>query len=68
MIRVLIVDDSSLVRKVLSDELSKYDDIDVVGTAIDPYAAREKIVKLNPDVITLDIEMPRMDGLSFLTK
>lgn len=68
MIRVLIVDDSAIVRKVLTDELSKYDDIEIVGTAVDPYVAREKIVKLKPDVITLDIEMPRMDGLSFLSK
>jgi two-component system chemotaxis response regulator CheB len=68
MIRVLIVDDSAVVRKVLAEELSKYDDIDVVGSAIDPYVARDKIVKLRPDVITLDVEMPRMDGLSFLTK
>lgn len=68
MIRVLIVDDSAVVRKVLSDELSRYRDIDVVGTAIDPYVARDKIVKLRPDVITLDVEMPRMDGLSFLAK
>jgi two-component system, chemotaxis family, protein-glutamate methylesterase/glutaminase len=68
MIRVLIVDDSAVVRKVLSDELSKYRDIEVVGTAIDPYVARDKIVKLKPDVITLDVEMPRMDGLSFLAK
>lgn len=68
MIRVLIVDDSAVVRKVLTDELSKFDDIDVVGSAIDPYVARDKIVKLRPDVLTLDIEMPRMDGLSFLAK
>ncbi|RPI28124.1 MAG: chemotaxis response regulator protein-glutamate methylesterase [Acidobacteria bacterium] len=68
MVRVLIVDDSAVVRKVLSDELSKYRDIEVVGTAIDPYVARDKIVKLHPDVITLDVEMPRMDGLSFLSK
>ncbi len=68
MTRVLIVDDSAVVRKVLSDELSKYRDIEVVGTAIDPYVARDKIVKLHPDVITLDVEMPRMDGLSFLAK
>lgn len=68
MIRVLIVDDSAVVRKVLSDELSKYRDIEIVGTAIDPYMARDKIVKLKPDVITLDMEMPRMDGLSFLSK
>ncbi len=68
MIRVLIVDDSALVRKILSDELSKHADIEVVGTAIDPYVAREKIARLRPDVITLDVEMPRMDGLSFLAK
>ena len=68
MIRVLIVDDSALVRKVLSEELSRFPDIEVVGTAADPYVAREKLLQLNPDVITLDIEMPRMDGLSFLAK
>lgn len=68
MIRVLIVDDSAFIRRVLSEELSKFEDILVVGTAIDPYVARDKIVHLNPDVITLDIEMPRMDGLSFLSK
>ncbi len=68
MIRVLIVDDSAVVRKVLTDGLSKYDDIEVVGTAVDPYIARDKIVKLQPDVVTLDLEMPRMDGLSFLSK
>jgi len=68
MIKVLIVDDSALVRKVLTEELNKQNDIEVVGTAIDPYAAREKIVQLKPDVLTLDLEMPRMDGLSFLAK
>ncbi len=68
MIRVLIVDDSAFIRRVLSEQLSKFEDIDVVGTAIDPYVARDKIVSLRPDVITLDIEMPRMDGLSFLSK
>jgi len=68
VIRVLIVDDSAVVRKVLSQELSKFNDIRIIGTAIDPYAARDKIVRLKPDVITLDIEMPRMDGLSFLAK
>lgn len=68
MIRVLVVDDSAVVRKILSEELSRTGDIEVVGTAIDPYAAREKIAELRPDVITLDIEMPRMDGLSFLAK
>ncbi len=68
MIRVLIVDDSAVVRKVLTDELSRFRDIEVVGSAADPYIAREKIVKLRPDVITLDLEMPRMDGLTFLAK
>ena len=68
MIRVLVVDDSAIVRKVLSEELSKHAGIEVVGTAVDPYAARDKIVALKPDVITLDVEMPRMDGLSFLEK
>ena len=68
MIRVLVVDDSAVVRKVLTEELSRYSDIEVVGSAVDPYVAREKIVRLRPDVITLDIEMPRMDGLSFLEK
>ena len=66
MIKVLVVDDSALVRKILSEELMRYDDIEVVGTAEDPYVAREQIIALEPDVITLDIEMPRMDGLSFL--
>lgn len=67
-IRVLIVDDSSVVRNILSRELSRDPDIEVVGTATDPYVARDKIVELKPDVITLDIEMPRMDGLTFLKK
>jgi two-component system chemotaxis response regulator CheB len=68
VIRVLVVDDSALVRKVLSEELGRHPDIEVVGTAVDPYVAREKIVRLRPDVVTLDVEMPRMDGLSFLAK
>lgn len=68
MIKVLIVDDSALVRKILTEELSRHRDIEVVGGAIDPYVARDKIVRLKPDVITLDVEMPRMDGLSFLSK
>jgi two-component system chemotaxis response regulator CheB len=68
MIKVLIVDDSAVVRQVLATELSKAPDIEVVGTAVDPYVARDKIVALQPDVLTLDIEMPRMDGLTFLTK
>lgn len=67
-IKVLIVDDSAVVRKIFSEELSRYPDIQVVGAAPDPYVAREKIVHLKPDVITLDIEMPRMDGLTFLRK
>jgi two-component system chemotaxis response regulator CheB len=68
MIKVLIVDDSAVVRKVLSDELSRAKGIEVVGTAMDPYIARDKIIQLQPDVITLDLEMPRMDGLTFLSK
>jgi two-component system chemotaxis response regulator CheB len=67
-IKVLVVDDSAIVRKVFSEELSKEKDITVIGTAPDPYVARDKIVKLKPDVVTLDIEMPRMDGLTFLKK
>jgi len=65
-IRVLIVDDSALVRKLLTEMLSASRDIEVVGTAADPYAARDRIKQLNPDVITLDVEMPRMDGITFL--
>ena len=65
-IRVLIVDDSAVVRKLVSDALKTDPEIEVVGTAIDPYMARDKIQQLNPDVITLDLEMPRMDGLTFL--
>jgi two-component system chemotaxis response regulator CheB len=68
MIKVLIVDDSAIVRKILTEELSKCPDIEIVGTAVDPYVAREKIAKFRPDVLTLDLEMPRMDGLSFLAK
>jgi len=68
MIKVIIVDDSAVVRKILTDELSKHGDIKVIGTAVNPYVARDKIVELRPDVITLDIEMPRMDGLTFLSK
>jgi len=67
-IKVLIVDDSAIVRKIFTEELSKYPDIDIVGSAPDPFVARDKIVNLRPDVITLDIEMPRMDGLTFLKK
>jgi two-component system, chemotaxis family, protein-glutamate methylesterase/glutaminase len=67
-IKVLIVDDSAIVRKIFSEELSREPDIEVVGTAPDPFVARDKIVQRKPDVITLDIEMPRMDGLTFLKK
>lgn len=67
-IRVLVVDDSAIVRKILSEALSAEEDIEVVGTAPDPYIARDKILALKPDVLTLDIEMPRMDGLSFLRR
>ena len=68
MIKVLVVDDSAVVRRIITQELSKYSDIEVVGTAPDPYVARDKIVKLRPTVITLDVEMPRMDGITFLKK
>lgn len=67
-IRVLIVDDSAIVRKVLTELLSAEPDIEVAGLAPDPYIARDKILSLAPDVITLDIEMPRMDGLTFLDR
>lgn len=65
-VRVLIIDDSALVRQILSEILSSDPAIDVVDTAADPYVARERIKKLNPDVLTLDVEMPRMDGITFL--
>ena len=67
-IKVLIIDDSAMIRKVFEQELSKDPEIEVVGTAPDPFVGRDKIVYLKPDVITLDIEMPRMDGLTFLGK
>lgn len=67
-IKVLIVDDSAVVRKLLTEALSAEPDLEVVGTAPDPYVARDKIVSLSPDVLTLDIEMPRMDGLTFLNR
>ncbi|MEH6638506.1 MAG: chemotaxis response regulator protein-glutamate methylesterase [Porticoccaceae bacterium] len=65
-IRVLIIDDSAVVRRLLKEILSADSSIEVVGTAMDPYVARRKIKKLSPDVLTLDVEMPKMDGLSFL--
>ncbi|MFA5265034.1 MAG: chemotaxis response regulator protein-glutamate methylesterase [Opitutaceae bacterium] len=65
-IRVFVVDDSAVVRRMVADALSADPDIEVVGTAMDPYIARNKLKDLQPDVMTLDIEMPRMDGLTFL--
>ncbi|MBF0361285.1 MAG: chemotaxis response regulator protein-glutamate methylesterase [Oligoflexia bacterium] len=67
-IKVLIVDDSAVVREIFTRVLSNDSEIEVVGTATDPYMARDKIVELEPDVITLDIEMPRMDGITFLKR
>jgi CheY-like chemotaxis protein len=67
-IKVLIVDDSALMRSVLSEVINSAPDLEVVGTAPDPIAAREMIKTLNPDVLTLDIEMPKMDGLDFLAR
>ena len=67
-VRVLIVDDSALMRKLLTSVLSEDEGIEVVGAAPDPFDAREKIKSLNPDVVTLDVEMPRMNGLDFLRK
>lgn len=64
--KVLIVDDSALIRKLMTDILSRDPGLEVVGTAMDAHAAREKIKSLHPDVITLDIEMPKMDGITFL--
>ncbi|NJO15327.1 MAG: chemotaxis response regulator protein-glutamate methylesterase [Thioploca sp.] len=66
-IKVLIIDDSALIRQMLTKILNSASDIEVVGAAADPYIAREKIKRLNPDVLTLDVEMPRMDGLAFLS-
>src|SRR3954454_14324840 len=66
--KVLVVDDSAIVRKILTDAIAAEKDLEVVGTAPDPFIARDKILALKPDVLTLDIEMPRMDGLTFLKK
>lgn len=65
-IRVIVIDDSALVRKLLTEILSADKGIEVVATAADPFQAREKIKQFNPDVLTLDVEMPRMDGITFL--
>jgi len=67
-IKVLICDDSAVIRQILTAFIQGEPDMEVVGTAVDPFDAREKIKQLNPDVLTLDIEMPKMDGLSFLEK
>lgn len=66
--RVLIIDDSALMRQLLSEILSSDPEIEVVGSASDPYIARDKILRMKPDVLTLDVEMPRMDGITFLDK
>jgi two-component system chemotaxis response regulator CheB len=65
-IKVLIVDDSSVIRAIVRELLSQDDDIVVIGEAENPLVARELIKKLNPDVLTLDVEMPKMDGITFL--
>ncbi|MCK5073013.1 MAG: chemotaxis response regulator protein-glutamate methylesterase [Bacteriovoracaceae bacterium] len=67
-IKVLIIDDSAIVRKILTHDLARDPAIEIVGTAPDPYVARDMIVELKPDVLTLDVEMPRMDGITFLKK
>ena len=67
-IRVLVVDDSALVRNILQTGLARDPEIEVVGSAPDPYIARDKILELEPDVLTLDVEMPRMDGVAFLRR
>jgi len=67
-IRVLVIDDSAIVRDVLSSAIASQPDMELVGTAPDPFVGRDKIVRDKPDVITLDIEMPRMDGLTFLER
>ena len=66
--KVLVIDDSALIRSLLSEIINDTKDLEVVGTAPDPLVAREMIKQLNPDVLTLDVEMPRMDGLDFLEK
>jgi len=66
--RVLVVDDSALIRQILTRGLAKDPRIEVVGAAADPYQARDKIIELKPNVLTLDVEMPRMDGVEFLRR
>ena len=67
-VKVLIVDDSAVIRQLLSMLLAEDPEIEVVGTAGDPLIARDRIKELNPDVVTLDVEMPNMDGVTFLRK
>src|SRR3954471_13532467 len=67
-IRALIVDDSAVVRQIVSKGLAQDSELEVIGTAGDPFVARDKILRDHPDVITLDIEMPKMDGLTFLKR
>jgi two-component system chemotaxis response regulator CheB len=67
-IKVLVIDDSAVARTMISRELGKDPEIEVIGTATDPFVARDRILELNPDVLTLDIEMPRMDGFTFLKR
>ncbi|MDR1029129.1 MAG: response regulator, partial [Clostridiales Family XIII bacterium] len=65
-IKVLIVDDSLLFREILQKGLRRFPDIEIIGIAVDPFDAKDKILALRPDVVTLDVEMPRMDGIKFL--
>ncbi len=67
-ITVVVVDDSALVRSMLTEIINRQPDMQCIGAAADPIVAREMIRNLNPDVITLDVEMPRMDGIDFLSK
>jgi two-component system, chemotaxis family, protein-glutamate methylesterase/glutaminase len=67
-VRVLVIDDSALVRNILSRALAAFDEIEIVGAAPDPFTARDLIVQLQPDVVTLDVELPHMDGITFLRK
>ena len=67
-IKVLIVDDSAVARQVLTRNLNQHPGIEVIGTTLDTYIARDKIIALKPDVLTLDVEMPRIDSITFLRK
>ena len=67
-IKVLVVDDSALIRSVMSKIINSQRDMETIATAPDPFVARDQIRKFNPDVITLDIEMPKMNGIEFLEK